>query len=124
VAQRREIARARVVVLEEVAVDVELVEQHLCHRLVAALGGPRALEVAAAQVHARRHARRPGRDRVVDELGVAARQLVRIVAARAGALAHLRVAKVSEVGVVELHVRASGRCEVASSSRYACATSS
>ena len=49
-AQRREVAGALVVVLEEVGVDVELVEQHLGDRLVAALGEPRAAEVAAAQV--------------------------------------------------------------------------
>ena len=81
-AQRREVARARVVVLEEVAVDGELVEQHLGHRLVAAFGDPGALEVAAAQVHADGHAGRPLGDRGVDEPRVAARQLVGIVAAR------------------------------------------
>ena len=52
VPQRREVAGARVVVFEEIAVDGEFVEQHLGHRLVAAFRRPRALEVAAAQVHA------------------------------------------------------------------------
>ena len=51
-AQRGEVAGALVVVLEEVGVDVELVEQHLGDRLVAALGEPRAAVVAAAQVDA------------------------------------------------------------------------
>ena len=112
VAQRREVARARVVVFEEIAVDGELVEQDFGHRLVAALRGPCALEIAAAQVHARGHAGRALRDRRVDELGVAARQLVGIVAALARAFAHLLVAQVGEIGIVELQVRAAGRREV------------
>src|ERR1700681_1293789 len=55
-AQRRKIARAGIVVFEEIPVDLELVEQHLRHRLVAALGHPRALEVAPAQGNAERPA--------------------------------------------------------------------
>ena len=53
-AQRGEVPGAFVVVLEEVAIDGELVEQHLGDGLVAALGEPRAAVVAPAQVHAHR----------------------------------------------------------------------
>ena len=76
-AQRLEVARARVVVLEEVAVDVHLREQRLGDRLVAALRRPGALEVAAAQVHGERHALGLLRDDAVDERrrsGAAARR--------------------------------------------------
>ena len=105
-AQRREIAGARVVVLEEVPVDLEVVEQHLRDGLVAAFGDPGALEIAAAEVDADRHPRGAIGDRRVDEARVAARQFVGIVAARPRALAHLRVAKIGEVRVVELQVAA------------------
>jgi hypothetical protein len=69
----------------------------------------RALEVAAAQVHREQHARRLLRDHLVDEGGIAVRQLVRVVAALAGGFAHVLVAQVGEVGVVHLHVGAAGR---------------
>ena len=49
-AQRLEAARAGVVVLEEEAVDLEVVEERLGDVVVAALRHPRGLEVAAAQV--------------------------------------------------------------------------
>src|SRR6185295_6494512 len=106
--QRPDVARALVVVFEEVAVDVHLGKQRLGDRLVAALRRPCALEVAAAQVHAQRHAGGFLRDDAVDERRVAVRQLVRVVAARARRLAHLVVAQVGEVGVVHLHVAAAG----------------
>ena len=107
-AQRREITRARVVVLEEVAVDRELVEQYLRDRLVAAFGDPRALEIAATQVDADGHVGRAFGDRGVDQPSVAARQFVGVVAALARAFAHPVIAKVGEVGVVELQVTAAG----------------
>ena len=50
-AQRREAAGARGVELEQEGVDRRLAEQPLGDRLVAALGQPAALVVAAAQVH-------------------------------------------------------------------------
>jgi len=107
-AERPEVARARVVVLEEVAVDAHLREQRLGDRLVAALRRPGALEVAAAQMNGERHAGRLLGHDPVDERGVAVRQLVRVVAARPCRLAHLVVAQVGEVGVVHLHVGAAG----------------
>ena len=63
-AQRREVARALVVVLQEEAVDRELVEQDLGDRLVAALRHPGALVVAAAEMDADRHVVRAVRDRI------------------------------------------------------------
>src|SRR5487761_1416759 len=47
-AQRTKIARARIVIFEEEAVDVDLVEERFGDRVIAALGDPRALEIAAA----------------------------------------------------------------------------
>ena len=108
VAQRGEVAGALVVVLEEEGVDVELVEQHLGHRFVAAFGEPRAAVVAAAQVDADREVVGAAADGGVDQLGVGVRQGVGIVAALDRAGAHHRIAEVREVGVVELEVAAAG----------------
>jgi hypothetical protein len=47
--QRLESARALGVVFEEIAVVVELAEQRLGNRLVAALGNPGGAEIAAAR---------------------------------------------------------------------------
>ena len=69
----------------------------------------RALEVATAQVHGKRHARWFLRDDQVDELRVAVGQLVGVVAPAAGGFAHFLVAQVGQVGVVHLHVGAA-RC--------------
>jgi hypothetical protein len=106
--QRAEVARAVVVVLHEVGVEVHLGEQGLGHGLVVAGGRVRALEVAAAQVHGQGHAFRLLRHHLVDEGGVAVRQLIGVVAALAGGLAHLLVAQVGHVRVVHLHVGAAG----------------
>ena len=111
VAQRAEVARAFVVVLEEEGVEVHLGEQRLGHRLVVAGRRVGALEVAAAQVHRQGHAGRLLRHHLVDEGGVAVRQLVGVVAALAGGFAHAVVAQVGEVGVVHLHVAAAGVVE-------------
>ena len=62
-AQRLEAAGALVVVLDEVAVDVELAEERLGDEVVAARGGPGGAEVAAAHVRRDRHAVRPARER-------------------------------------------------------------
>src|SRR5437870_5284062 len=57
VTKRREIAGAGVVVFEEIAVDVEVVEKHLRNGLVTALRDPGALEIAPAQMDADGHVR-------------------------------------------------------------------
>ncbi len=60
-AQRREIAGAGRVVLEQEVVDVGLLEEAFCHGLVAAVGEVQPLEVAAAHVHADDDGRGPAR---------------------------------------------------------------
>src|SRR3954465_4474133 len=86
-AERGEVARALVVVLEEEAVDTHVAEQDLGHGLVAALGAPGALEIAAAEVGAGPHVGRGVADRVVDEPAVETGEVVRVVAAGARRLA-------------------------------------
>ena len=71
--QRRETARTHVVVFQEITVDRQFVEQHLRHRFVAAFRSPGAAEIAAAQMHAYGHVRRPVGNRSIDQPGVAAR---------------------------------------------------
>src|SRR5574337_307068 len=90
--ERREVARTLVVVFEEEAVDLHLVEQNLGDRLVAALRHPGAPEVAAAQMHTDRHVGRPLANRFVDEPAIEAGQRVRVVAARLRASADVGIA--------------------------------
>ena len=81
-AQRLEPAGALGVVLQEIAVVVDAGEQHLGHRLVAALRDPGRAEVAAADMGGDRHVGRLARRRV-DDAGVDLRQVVGVVAALA-----------------------------------------
>jgi hypothetical protein len=92
-AQGLETAGARTVVFEEIAVDVDFVEQELGDRLVAALGDPRPREVAAAEMHADGHAGRAGCDRVVQELGAHSRQRAARIEEGAKKLARLAPCK-------------------------------
>ncbi len=84
-------------------------KQGFGHRFVVATRGEAAAEVAAAKVDRQQHVRGFVRNHTVDERGIAPRQFVGIVSTRAGRGAQLRIAQVSEVGVVELHVVAA-RC--------------
>src|SRR4029079_14693786 len=93
-AKRRKITRAGIGVFEEVAVDLQFVEQHFGDWFIAALRTPGALEVAAAKVHANRHAGWTFRDRRIDQPRVSARQLVRVVATLPRAFPHLLVAQI------------------------------
>ena len=111
-AQRREVARALVVVFEEKAVDLHFVEQNIGDRLIAALGDPGALEIAAAEMDRDRHVLRPVADRVIDQPAVELGERVGIVAAGARALADGRVAEIGEIGVVELQVAAAARRQI------------
>lgn len=109
VAQGGEVARAGVVVLEEVDVDVELLEEDLGDGLVAALGEPLRAVVAAAQVDANGHVLGALLDGLVDQGGVLAGQDVGVAMALLSLGAHARVAQVGQVGVVELdHADAGG----------------
>lgn len=111
--QRAEIAGPRIVILEEIHIDIELLEKRLGHGLVAALGEPLAAVVAAAQVDANGHVLGPLGNSAVDELGVLLGQLGGVLAmASGGLLAHLVVAQVGQVGVVELDKAAPGSVQV------------
>ena len=110
--QRGEIAGALVVIFEEEAVDLHLVEQDLCDRLVAALRHPGALEIAAAEMDAHGHIGRPIADRIVDQPAIEADERVRVVAARLGSGANVRVAEIRKIGVVELQVAQAARRKI------------
>src|SRR5262249_60457472 len=66
-AQRTEIAGARRVVFQEIAVDFDRIEQLLGNEAVAALSHPCALEVAAAEVDPDPHIGRTLGDRAIDQ---------------------------------------------------------
>ena len=66
----------------------------------------RKIRVGMRLVEAPEH--RLVRHHLVDEAGIAVRQLVGVVTALAGSLAHLLVTEVGQVGVVHLHVAAAG----------------
>ena len=69
-AQRLEPAGAIGVVFHEIRIGVDLVEQHLGHRLVAARSDPGGAEIAAAEMHRDGHALRLAGDRPVEHAGV------------------------------------------------------
>src|SRR5688572_2687772 len=104
--QGREVAGALGVVFEAVDADVELVEQRLGDRLVAALGHPGAFQVAAAQMNRHRHALGPRGDAFIEEMRIARGQLVGVLAARFHVLAGVHVAVARQRGIVELQVSA------------------
>ena len=111
-AQRREVARALVVIFEEEAVDLHLVEQDLGDRLIAALRDPRALEIAAAEMDADGHVGGLVSNRIVDEPAIEPRQRVRVVAARFRSGANVGIAEISEIGVVELQIAQAAAGEI------------
>ena len=69
-AQRREPARARIVVFEKEAVYRQFAEQRLGDMVVAALGHPGRAEIAAAQMGAHGHAGRLAGERPVDQADI------------------------------------------------------
>lgn len=111
VTQGLEVTAARIVVLEEVGVNVQLLEEDLRDGLVAARGEPFAAVVAAAEVDADLHVCGALGDGLVDELGIFAGEGGEVLVAVFGLLAHVRVAEVGEVGVVELDEAAAGVVE-------------
>jgi hypothetical protein len=102
---------ARAVELHEVAIDIGR-EHRFDHRFVAALGDPRALEVAATGVDRHRHIGWLVGQCGVDHLGIAARQRDRVVAVGTTVLLDLRVAQIGEGHVVELQIAAAGLCQM------------
>ena len=113
--QRLEAAGALVVELEEVAVDVQVAEQRLGDEVVAALGGPHRLVVAAAQVRGDGHVRRLVGERAVDVPDVLLVQVLGVAADRLDVLALGRVVDVGEARVVELQVAAAELVDAVSS---------
>lgn len=112
VAQGAEVTTARIVVLEEVRIDVEFLEENLSNRLVAAGREPLGAVVAAAQVDADLHVCGALGDGGVDESSVLAGQNGEVLATLVlGGCAHVRVAEVGEVCVVELDEAAAGLVE-------------
>ena len=107
-AQRLETAGALGVVFHEIAVHVDLVEQQLGHRLVAARGDEARAEIAAAQMHGDGHVGRDVGDRRVDHAGIDARQRRRILAAIGDLLAQRRIAQIGQIDLVELQIAAAG----------------
>src|SRR5208283_4868715 len=105
VAQRLERAGTRGIEFHEESVDIGR-KHGFRHALVAALGNPGALEVAAAGVHRDRHARGAVAQRRIDDVRVDAGQRVRIIAVATAALAKIRIAQIGERDVVELQVSA------------------
>src|SRR5215472_10575946 len=110
-AERGEAAGARRVVLQEVAVDLDLVEENLGHGIVATLGDPAAFEITAAEMHGDGHVPRPARDRAVDQPRVSVRQLLGILADAAHLVAQLRIAEIGEVHLIELQVGKTALCQ-------------
>ena len=80
-AQRLEAAGAVAVVFHEEAVDLDLVEQDLLHRLVAAGAHVGRFIIAAAHVHGDGHVGRNVRHRGVDQIAIERAERIRIVAA-------------------------------------------
>lgn len=106
--QWRKVTTPRVVILKEVCIHIKLLEQHLRDWLVPTTSEPLTPVVAATQVNANRHVLRSLRDRLVDQLSVLVGQSLEVLATLfSSCLAHLRVAEVRQVGVVQLHKAAS-----------------
>src|SRR5579864_1599360 len=106
--QRLKTAGAVGVVFHEIAVHLDLVEQHFLLGLVAAGAHVGRFVVAAAQMHCHRHVRRNVGHRDVDELAVERAERVRIVAAILHLLAIFRIAQHGDEDFVELQVAAAG----------------
>jgi hypothetical protein len=102
--QRGKGARAGVVELEEEPVDIQAGEQRLGDEVVAALGRPRGLEVAAAHVRGHPHALRSTCDRGVDLPDEPLVLVIGVLSTGGDHLALVRFVEVREARVVELEV--------------------
>ena len=102
IAQRREVAGAVVIIFEEKRVDVNAAEQHLGYRLVAALGDPSRAEVTATHVQANGQILRLPFQGLIQNVGIDARQFIRIFAAIANLLSLFIGAEVGPDGVIKL----------------------
>src|SRR4051812_47666482 len=105
--QRLEAAGALGVELHKEGVDAGG-EHRLGHRLVAALGDPSALEIAAGRVHRDGEARGLALYDLADRACIALRQRRRVVTIPAAGVADLRIAEVGERDIVQLQIAAAG----------------
>src|SRR5580692_1006380 len=108
IAQRLKAAGAVGVVFHEIAMHLDLVEQHFLLGFVAAGAHVGRFVVAAAQMHGHGHVRRNVRHRDVDELAVERAERLRIVAAILHLLAIFWIAQHGDEDFVELQVAAAG----------------
>src|SRR3984893_2265305 len=106
--QRLKTAGAVGVVFHEIAVHLDLVEQHFLFGLVAAGPHKGRFVVAAAQMHGHRHVRRNIGPRDVDELVGDRAGRFGVVAAILHLLAIFRIAQHGDEHFVELQVAAAG----------------
>src|SRR5580704_3328116 len=109
--ERRKAAGAVGVVFHEIAVHLDLVEQHFLLGFVAARAHEGRFVVAAAQMHGHRHVRRNVGHRDVNELAVKRAERFGIVAAVLHLLAIFRIAQHGYEHFVELQVAAAGISE-------------
>src|SRR5260370_40495554 len=105
-AQRLEPARARIVVFEEEAVDLELAEQRLGDVVVAARSDPGGAEIAAAHMRAHGHAGGLLGERGVDEADIGQVLALARAAEPGDVVALRRVVEICQAGVVELEIAA------------------
>src|ERR1700724_2743928 len=106
--ERLKTAGAVGVVFHEIAVHLDLVEQHFLLGLVAAGAHEGRFVIAAAQMHGHPHVRRNVGHRDVDELAVERAERFGIVAAILHLLAIFRIAQHGDEDFVELQVAAGG----------------
>src|SRR5215469_1375169 len=109
--QRLEAAGALGVVFEKIAVVVDLAQQRLRHRLVAAFRNPRRAEIAAADMGGDSHVGGLGLERGVDDARVDALELIDVRHPLARLAQLLLRAKIGPHRVVELQIAAPGVVE-------------
>src|SRR5262245_12468437 len=103
-AQWLEAPRAGAVVFEQIPVRLDLVEQRFRDGIVTTLGQPGGTEIAATEMDADGHIRRPRRDRAVDELRIAVHQAHWVFADAPNPFSDALVAQERDVDLVDLQV--------------------
>ena len=117
-AQRLEPAGAVGVPFEEIAVDIDPIEQQIGDRLIAARGDEGRAEIAATHMRRDDEVARPALQRGIDHAGIDLALLVRIVAAVGQHLALRRIAQIGKAAIVELQIAAAGGVETWRSPAY------
>lgn len=97
------------VILEVITVDVHLVKQLHCNRIIASLRKvDRVPKVASAEVQADTHVLRTRRKGVVVEPDVRVEESIRVVVVFPQSFEHIDVAKVGKERVIDLNIAAAG----------------